>query len=119
MGTGIKIVKFVNGEDANPPTPGPILVVGTTAEVLVAEGEGRKDEQAVVTATDVVDTWGEESADYSSAHDTCAWNRQCGHYTQIVWPTTEEVGCGLAVCPTLGQIWVCNYRPRGNTRVLR
>ena len=67
----------------------------------------------------VVDAWGAESADYSPASDTCTPGRQCGHYTQIVWPSTEEVGCGMAVCPSLGQVWVCRYRPRGNVRVLR
>ncbi len=78
--------------------------------------EGRKNEFSVVTATWVVDAWGAESADYSAESDTCAPNRHCGHYTQIVWATTTEVGCGFAVCPTLGQVWVCNYRPRGNIR---
>jgi pathogenesis-related protein 1 len=81
--------------------------------------EGRKDEQVVVTASEVVDAWGAESADYSPAHDTCAANRQCGHYTQIVWTTTREVGCGMSVCPTLAQVWVCNYRPAGNIRNVR
>ena len=73
----------------------------------------------VVSPAHVVDAWGAESADYSPASDTCAPGRQCGHYTQIVWPSTEEVGCGMAVCPSLGQVWVCRYRPRGNVRVLR
>ena len=81
--------------------------------------EGRPDDLFVVTATQVVDAWGAESADYSPVHDACASNRQCGHYTQIVWTTTREVGCGMSVCPTLGQVWVCNYRPRGNIRILR
>jgi pathogenesis-related protein 1 len=82
-------------------------------------GEGRKDELFPVSATRVVDAWGAEAADYSPVTGTCARDRQCGHYTQIVWPTTEEVGCGMSVCPTLGQVWVCNYRPRGNVRSLR
>jgi len=34
-----------------------------------------------------------------------------------VWASTEEVGCGRAVCPTFGQVWVCRYRPRGNVRI--
>jgi pathogenesis-related protein 1 len=67
----------------------------------------------------VVDAWGAESDDYSSVTGSCAPGRQCGHYTQIVWPSTEEVGCGMAVCPSLGQVWVCRYRPRGNVHVLR
>jgi len=77
---------------------------------------GRKDELDAVTPTWVIDKWGAESADYSAESDTCAPNRHCGHYTQIVWATTAQVGCGMAVCPTLGQVWVCNYRPRGNIR---
>jgi len=80
---------------------------------------GRQDELLIVSATQVVDAWGAESADYSPASDSCAPNRQCGHYTQIVWPSTEEVGCGMSVCPTLGQVWVCRYRPKGNIRMLR
>jgi pathogenesis-related protein 1 len=73
----------------------------------------------VVSPAQVVDAWGAESADYSASTGSCAPNRQCGHYTQIVWPSSEEVGCGMAVCPSLGQVWVCRYRPRGNIRVLR
>lgn len=40
-----------------------------------------------------------------------------GHYTQMVWHSTHEVGCGLAYCP--GGVrpfynYVCNYCPIGN-----
>lgn len=80
---------------------------------------GRKDALLIVSPTQVVDAWGAESEDYSPASGSCAPGRQCGHYTQVVWPTTEEVGCGMAVCSSLGQVWVCRYRPRGNIRVLR
>jgi pathogenesis-related protein 1 len=82
-------------------------------------GEGRKDDLFAVTPTQVVNAWGAESTNYSPAADTCAPGRQCGHYTQIVWGATEEVGCGKSVCPTLGQVWVCNYRPKGNVRIVR
>jgi pathogenesis-related protein 1 len=81
--------------------------------------EGNANALLAVTAAMVVDAWGAESADYSPEHDTCAPNRQCGHYTQMVWATTDEVGCGMSVCPTLGQVWVCDYRPPGNIRVLK
>jgi pathogenesis-related protein 1 len=80
---------------------------------------GHKDELDLVTPTWVIDTWGAESADYSPERDTCTPNRQCDHYTQIVWAATTEVGCGMAVCPTLDQLWVCNYRPKGNIRARR
>jgi pathogenesis-related protein 1 len=75
---------------------------------------GRPDAMAGIAPSQVVDTWGSESADYSYARNTCMADRQCGHYTQIVWQSTEEVGCGRAICRSLGQVWVCNYRPAGN-----
>jgi pathogenesis-related protein 1 len=80
---------------------------------------GRRNELVVVSATEIVDAWGAESANYAPMLSACAPNRQCGHYTQMVWRTTEELGCGMAICPTLGQVWVCDYRPPGNIRRLR
>jgi len=35
------------------------------------------------------------------------------HYTQIVWPTTTEVGCALASSATI-DYFVCRYAPTGN-----
>jgi hypothetical protein len=44
-----------------------------------------------------------------------------GHFSQIVWKGTEEVGCATVVCPSLGNaggsnvpFTVCNYSPAGN-----
>jgi uncharacterized protein YkwD len=41
----------------------------------------------------------------------------CGHYTQLVWRNTREVGCGYAQCKSgnfTDEVWVCNYNPPGN-----
>jgi hypothetical protein len=38
---------------------------------------------------------------------------QVAHYTQIVWPTTTEVGCALASSATT-DYFVCRYAPTGN-----
>ena len=35
------------------------------------------------------------------------------HYTQIVWPTTTEIGCAVASSPTM-DYFVCRYAPTGN-----
>ena len=36
-----------------------------------------------------------------------------GHYTQMVWPTTQRVGCALASTPRVDYL-VCRYSPAGN-----
>jgi hypothetical protein len=41
----------------------------------------------------------------------------CGHYTQIIWRNSTEVGCGVSTCQSGGatwDIWICNYSPPGN-----
>ena len=81
--------------------------------------DGRDPEPVVASPAQVVGEWGAESADYDSRLDTCTPGRQCGHYTQLVWARTKDVGCGMAVCPSRGQVWVCNYRPAGNVRLVR
>ncbi|KAJ1349066.1 hypothetical protein KIN20_004510 [Parelaphostrongylus tenuis] len=43
------------------------------------------------------------------------WNRpkQIGHYTQMVWETSNKLGCGIALCGRMTLV-VCQYAPRGN-----
>ncbi|MEO7787215.1 MAG: CAP domain-containing protein [Sphingomicrobium sp.] len=43
---------------------------------------------------------------------TGSWH-DVGHYTQIVWPTTTEIGCGLASSGLMDYL-VCRYAPTGN-----
>jgi uncharacterized protein YkwD len=71
------------------------------------------------TAQDVVGSWVGESASYDYATNSCT--ATCGHYTQVVWASSKNLGCGVANCsansPFGGgdwQIWVCNYDPPGN-----
>lgn len=69
-----------------------------------------------VNAKAVVDAWGDEIAwyDYKSNHCSAPKGKACGHYTQVVWKSTKEVGCAMAVCEDKSQVWVCEYLPYGN-----
>lgn len=66
---------------------------------------------AATTPAQVVDTWAAESRNYDYSTNRC--RGVCGHYTQIVWSGTREVGC--AVARGAGrEVWVCDYDPPGN-----
>lgn len=44
-----------------------------------------------------------------------AFSMSTGHFTQLVWKDTKNLGCGVSMCNG-GEIWVCNYDPPGNVR---
>jgi len=76
--------------------------------------DGRLELQKVTPAM-VVDSWGSEKAYYNYADNSCKEGEMCGHYTQVVWRDTQQVGCAVAVCEnTRQQVWVCQYLPAGN-----
>ncbi len=65
-----------------------------------------------VAPAEVVEKWYAEKQYYDYASNRCSG--VCGHYTQVVWATSTNIGCARAVCPDDSQIWVCNYDPPGN-----
>jgi hypothetical protein len=95
---------------------------GVRGENLASFTTGKK------TPAQLVDQWGAEKANFIApcpvfkaltAGDPCSttgdW-RNIGHYTQVVWRGTTEVGCGLATDVTTKQdILVARYGPPGNT----
>ncbi len=64
--------------------------------------------------TRAVNAWAAEKKNYNYKQNKCQPGKQCGHYTQIVWKGTTEVGCGTKQCANGSQIWVCSYFPAGN-----
>ncbi|MCV9389338.1 CAP domain-containing protein [Reichenbachiella ulvae] len=65
------------------------------------------------TAKDVVNTWGSENSFYNYSDNSCDDGQDCGHYTQIIWAKSTELGCGMSTCDG-NDIWVCQYSPAGN-----
>lgn len=63
------------------------------------------------SAADVVNVWADEARDYDYRANRC--RGLCGHYTQLIWSGTRELGCAVAREP-LHEVWVCNYNPPGN-----
>ncbi|RKO97816.1 hypothetical protein CXG81DRAFT_5762, partial [Caulochytrium protostelioides] len=37
-----------------------------------------------------------------------------GHFTQVVWPGTKQVGCCSATADDGATYWTCEYHPAGN-----
>jgi len=59
----------------------------------------------------VVRAWASEASQYDYRDNRCSG--MCGHYTQLVWRDTKEVGCAV-VRRGDREIWVCDYSPPGN-----
>lgn len=70
--------------------------------------------QGVYDELDGVRAWEEEKIDYAGQPLTRALVPVVGHYTQMIWPSTRELGCASSVCD--GKlILVCHYHPPGNS----
>jgi len=73
-----------------------------------------------LTDSQLVDLWGAEKqyfkcGTFPDVSTTGNW-RDVGHYTQMIWPDTEECGCGIASSSTYpySKVLVCEYNPPGN-----
>lgn len=63
-------------------------------------------------ASAAIEGWGDEREDYN--YKKGKFKKKTGHFTQLVWNDTEEVGCGRRECGDRGWIVVCEYWPVGN-----
>ncbi len=61
-----------------------------------------------------VQDWYDEIGFYNYDTGACKAGEMCGHYTQVVWENSEEVGCAAYQCDDKSQVWVCQYFPAGN-----
>ncbi|XP_041457491.1 peptidase inhibitor 16-like [Lytechinus variegatus] len=73
-------------------------------------------------------SWWDEWQWYDYETNTCLPDKICGHYTQLVWDTSYQVGCGRSFCAegyddtlnfTNNYIVACNYREQGNVQGIK
>ena len=65
----------------------------------------------MLDAAGIVGMWVEERGAYDFARG--GFSMETGHFTQVVWRATTQVGCGSVTCNGM-DVWVCNYDPPGN-----
>ncbi|MBD1871420.1 SCP-like extracellular [Oculatella sp. FACHB-28] len=93
---------------------------GNTLQHSPNSGEGENlwlGTSGAFTYTQMVDMWGEEKqyfvdGTFPDVSSTGNWF-DVGHYTQMVWGDTTEVGCAIANAGG-NDILVCRYNPPGN-----
>lgn len=71
------------------------------------------------TPTEAVQAWEDEGAYYNYGSNRCLPDRDCTHYTQMVWGSTKSVGCARIECLTGDTFIVCEYDPHGNIYGMR
>uniref|UniRef100_A0A8D2NZC4 EGF-like domain-containing protein n=1 Tax=Zosterops lateralis melanops TaxID=1220523 RepID=A0A8D2NZC4_ZOSLA len=93
------------------PAPPPAPQLGWS-EVLLPAGAGGFGA--------VLELWFAEGQRYDYRTGRCAGNATCRHYTQLVWATAGQLGCGRHHCPGPrgpSEAFACAYSPGGNWEV--
>ncbi|XP_071688118.1 pathogenesis-related protein 1A-like [Rutidosis leptorrhynchoides] len=99
---------------------GKVGVVGLVSPKCITNfnspyGENLAGSSGMITRTAAVNLWVAEKSYYDHTTNTCASGRVCGHYTQVVWRSSTQLGCARVQCANnRGSFVICNYYPRGN-----
>ena len=100
---------------------------GAWAETLARKGRLQHDGQGqqgenlwmgtanAFSIEEMVGAWADERVDYrhGAFPNVADRGKVVGHYTQMVWRSTTEVGCATARTPA-EEVLVCRYSPPGN-----
>ncbi len=68
----------------------------------------------VCPASEATNAWGSEKELYHDQKISGSNYQKFGHYTQMIWRTTAEVGCAVVSNGDKGTYVVCQYLPAGN-----
>lgn len=69
-------------------------------------------------ATYAVNSWVSEKQYYNYATNTCATGKVCGHYTQVVWSNSIQLGCARVKCTGATTTQRATSRANGPTRTI-
>ncbi|KAM9562382.1 LOW QUALITY PROTEIN: cysteine-rich venom protein TEL1-like [Guaruba guarouba] len=66
--------------------------------------------------SDVIQSWYNEEENFEYGIGAKTQGAVIGHYTQVVWYNSHQIGCAVAFCPnrTYKYFYVCQYCPMGN-----
>ncbi|KFR13648.1 Cysteine-rich venom protein pseudechetoxin-like, partial [Opisthocomus hoazin] len=66
--------------------------------------------------SDVTQAWYNEEKDFIYGTGAKRPGAVIGHYTQLIWYNSYQIGCGVAYCPRnqFHYFYVCQYCPPGN-----
>jgi hypothetical protein len=84
------------------------LIHSTSSEY----GENVAYSSEVLNGYDLSQLWYDEIKHYSFVKP--GFTTQTGHFTQMVWEGTKEMGVGMAIAPDGTSYYVARYNPPGN-----
>ncbi|KAI8366261.1 CAP domain-containing protein [Blakeslea trispora] len=67
------------------------------------------------TWSDAIDAWYDEVKYYN--YKQTGFDEETGHFTQLVWKSTDKIGCGVRFCKDLWggvKLYTCSYSSYGN-----
>ncbi|XP_006824655.2 uncharacterized protein LOC102808983 [Saccoglossus kowalevskii] len=103
------VVKHSNDRGENPPDRGENLWAGSDASRWTSYDQ--------FTGEPAVADWYSEVANYDFSTNSAKPGKTAGHFTQVIWKASTELGCGVG---TSEKPWgpkffvVCQYRVAGN-----
>ncbi|NXO48887.1 CRIS2 protein, partial [Aramus guarauna] len=79
-------------------------------------GENLFMSSAPFSWSSAIEAWYNEEKDFQYGTGAKTKNAVIGHYTQMVWYNSYQIGCAVAYCPNskYKYFYVCQYCPAGN-----
>ncbi|NWX40310.1 CRVP protein, partial [Steatornis caripensis] len=69
--------------------------------------------------SDVIQAWYNEKKDFKYGTGATTQDAVIGHYTQLIWYDSYQIGCAVAYCPSnqFNYFYVCQYCPSGDNEM--